>query len=104
MITSVSEPDHASLLTPRNHNRVGITVIKSSQRRTCGTMLALTSHYTATNAKHPRYAPGVALRARCGPGGARCGPWCGDAGALVRGAGTLGRGRGPGSMRLTAGC
>jgi len=48
--------DHASLVTHRNYNLVRTTVINSSQRRTCATMLALTSHYMATNAKHPRYA------------------------------------------------
>jgi len=50
--------DHASLVTHRNRNLASTTVINSSQRRTCATMLALTSHYMATNAKHPRYAPG----------------------------------------------
>ena len=51
--------DHASLVTHSNHMLVGITVIKPSQRRIRPTMLALTSHYSATNAKHPRYAPGL---------------------------------------------
>ena len=51
-------PDLASLVTQRTHNLTSTTVIKSSQARTCATMLALTSHYLATNAKHPRYAPG----------------------------------------------
>ena len=51
--------DHASLVTHRNRNLASTTVINSSQRRTCATMLALTSHYMATNAKHPRYAPGL---------------------------------------------
>src|SRR5260370_18373810 len=32
-------------------------VVNSSQTRTRATMLALTSHYWATNAKHPRHAP-----------------------------------------------
>src|SRR6266700_4093721 len=50
-------PGLASLVTQRNHNLTSTTVIKSSQTRTCATMLALTSHYLATNAKHPRYAP-----------------------------------------------
>src|SRR5436189_6214976 len=49
--------DHASLVTHRNRNLARTTVINSSQRRTCATMLTLTSHYMATNAKHPRYAP-----------------------------------------------
>ena len=54
--------DHASLVTDRNRNLARTTVINSSQRRTCATMLALTSHYMATNAKHPRYAPGLVAR------------------------------------------
>jgi len=54
--------DHASLVTRRNRNLARTTVINSSQRRTCATMLALTSHYMATNAKHPRYAPGLVAR------------------------------------------
>jgi hypothetical protein len=58
-IISMVLRDHASLVTHSNHNFVGITVIKASQRRICPTMLALTSHYSATNAKHPRYAPGL---------------------------------------------
>jgi hypothetical protein len=66
-IISMAARDHASLLTHRNHNLVGTTVFNSSQRRTCATMLALTSHYMATNAKHPRYAPGLpaGLATRC---------------------------------------
>ena len=55
-IISMAARDHASLVTHRNYNLVRTTVINSSQRRTCATMLALTSHYMATNAKHPRYA------------------------------------------------
>jgi len=51
--------DHASLVTNRDHNLASTTVIISSQRRTCATMLALTSHCMATNTKHPRYAPGL---------------------------------------------
>jgi hypothetical protein len=51
--------DHASLVTHRNCNLASTIVINSSQRRTCATMLALTSHYMATNAKHPRHAPGL---------------------------------------------
>jgi hypothetical protein len=58
-IISMVLRDHASLVTHSNHKLVGITVIKPSQRRICPTMLALTSHYSATNAKHPRYAPGL---------------------------------------------
>ena len=54
--------DHASLVTHGNRNLVRTTVINSSQRRTCATMLTLTSHYMATNAKHPRYAPGLSAR------------------------------------------
>jgi hypothetical protein len=54
-----TEPDDASPVTPRNYDLACTTVISSSQGRTCGTMLALTSHYMATNAKHPRYAPGA---------------------------------------------
>jgi hypothetical protein len=56
-IISMTVRDHASLVTHRNYNLVRTTVINSSQRRTCATMLTLTSHYLATNAKHPRYAP-----------------------------------------------
>jgi hypothetical protein len=62
-------PDHASPITPHNHNLVGTTVISSSRRRTCATMLALTSHYTATNAKHPRYAADPVGVWRGDPGG-----------------------------------
>src|SRR5207249_2253988 len=58
-IISMAARDHASLVTHRNRNLASTTVINSSQRRTCATMLALTSHYMATNAKHPRYAPGL---------------------------------------------
>jgi hypothetical protein len=58
-IISVAVRDHASLVTHHNRNLASTTVINSSQRRTCATMLALTSHYMATNAKHPRYAPGL---------------------------------------------
>jgi len=47
----------ASLVTLSNRNLIHTMVINSSQRRTCATMLTLTSHYSATNAKHPRYAP-----------------------------------------------
>jgi hypothetical protein len=54
--------DRASRVTYRNRNLASTTVINSSQRRTCATMLALTSHYMATNAKHPRYAPGLLAR------------------------------------------
>ena len=50
-------PDHASPLAPRNHSLARITVVTSLQTRTRATMLALTSHYSATNAKHPRHAP-----------------------------------------------
>ena len=66
-IISMAVRDHASLVTHRNRNLASTTVINSSQRRTCATMLTLTSHYMATNAKHPRYA-------RRSPGGAttRC--------------------------------
>jgi hypothetical protein len=56
LIISMALRDHASLVTLRHHNLVETIVISSSQRRTCATMLTLTSHYTATNAKHPRYA------------------------------------------------
>ena len=59
-IISMVVRDHASLVTHRDRNLASTTVINSSQRRTCATMLALTSHYMATNAKHPRYAPGLA--------------------------------------------
>ena len=62
-IISMAVRDHASPVTRRNHNLVRTTVINSSQRRTCATMLALTSHYMATNAKHPRYAPRLGRRA-----------------------------------------
>ena len=58
-IISMAVRDHASLVTHRNRNLVSTTVINSSQKRTCATMLTLTSHYMATNAKHPRYAPGL---------------------------------------------
>ncbi len=58
-IISMAVRDHASLVTHHNRNLASTTVINSSQRRTCATMLALTSHYMATNAKHPRYAPGL---------------------------------------------
>jgi hypothetical protein len=58
-IISMAVRDHASLVTHRNRNLASTTVINSSQRRTCATMLTLTSHYMATNAKHPRYAPGL---------------------------------------------
>jgi hypothetical protein len=61
-IISMVVRDHASLVTHRNRNLAGTTVINSSQRRTCATMLALTSHYMATNTKHPRYAPGLVAR------------------------------------------
>ena len=61
-IISMTVRDHASLVTHRNYNLVRITVINSSQRRTCATMLTLTSHYMATNAKHPRYAPSLFAR------------------------------------------
>ena len=61
-IISMAVRDHASLVTHRNCNLARTTVINSSQRRTCATMLALTSHYMATNAKHPRYAPGLFSR------------------------------------------
>jgi hypothetical protein len=66
-IISTAARDHASLVTHRNYNLVRTTVINSSRRTTCATMLTLTSHYMATNAKHPRYA-------RRSPGGAttRC--------------------------------
>jgi hypothetical protein len=50
-------PDHAPPVAPRNHSLARTTVVNSSQTRTRGTMLALTSHYTATNMKHPRHAP-----------------------------------------------
>lgn len=66
-ITSMTVRDHASLVTHRNYNLVRITVIRSSQKRTCASMLTLTSHYMATNAKHPRYAPSsfAGLATRC---------------------------------------
>jgi hypothetical protein len=53
-------------------------VITSSRTRTCATMLTLTSHYMATNVKHPRHAPcSPAVPAR-GPGAGRRGGWrCG---------------------------
>jgi hypothetical protein len=57
LIISMAVRDHASLVTHRHHNLIDTMVISSSQRRTCATMLTLTSHYMATNAKHPRYAP-----------------------------------------------
>lgn len=50
-------PDLASPVTPRNHHLAHTGAINPSQTGTCATMLALTSHFTATNAKHPRYAP-----------------------------------------------
>ena len=43
-IISMAVRDHASLVTHRNRNLARTTVINSSQRRTCATMLALTSH------------------------------------------------------------
>src|SRR4249919_1401461 len=66
-------PDLASQVTSRNHNSVDTTVIRSSQPWTRATMLALTSHRTATNTKHPGHArrgsstPGVAV-VHGGPG------------------------------------
>ena len=56
-IISMAMPDHAPPVAPRNHSLAGTTVVNSSQTRTRATMLALTSHYSATNAKHPRHAP-----------------------------------------------
>ena len=50
-------PDHVSPVAPRNHSLARTTVVSSSQTRTRATMLALTSHYSATNTKHPRHAP-----------------------------------------------
>ena len=44
-IISMAVRDHASLVTHRNRNLASTTVINSSQRRTCATMLTLTSHY-----------------------------------------------------------
>ena len=65
-IISMTVPDHAPPVAPRNHSLARITVVSSSQTRTRATMLALTSHYSATNAKHPRHA---ALPARRGLAG-----------------------------------
>lgn len=48
-----------SWVTTHNHSVIGIAVINSSHTSTRATMLTLTSHYTATNAKHHRYAPPV---------------------------------------------
>ena len=56
-IISMAVPDHASPVVPRNHSLARTTAVNSSQIRTRATMLALTSHYSATNAKHPRHAP-----------------------------------------------
>ena len=56
-VTRIAVPDLASPVTPRNHHLAHTRAINPSQIGTCATMLALTSHYTATNAKHPRYAP-----------------------------------------------
>jgi hypothetical protein len=56
-IISMAMPDHAPPVALRNHSLAGITVVSSPQTRTRATMLALTSHYSATNAKHPRHAP-----------------------------------------------
>ena len=57
-VIAMAGPDFASPVTQQNHDPTSTTMISSSQTRTCPTMLALTSHYSATNAKHPRYAPG----------------------------------------------
>ncbi len=75
-VLSMAVSDLASPVTQRNHNLTSTAVIKSLQATTCATMLALTSHYMATNAKHPRYArepgqePGLGAR---GPGSTRPG-------------------------------
>jgi hypothetical protein len=103
-IISMAVRDHASLVTHSNHKLVGITVIKPSQRRICPTMLALTSHYSATNAKHPRYAPGLSPESMT-----RCDHWArywcekrfaAELGAVVGRGGLAGadwRGRGRGA-------
>ena len=56
-VTRIAVQDLASPVTPRNHHLAHTRAINPSQIGTCATMLALTSHYTATNAKHPRHAP-----------------------------------------------
>jgi hypothetical protein len=110
--------DHASLVTNRDHNLASTTVVNSSQRRTCATMLALTSHYMATNAKHPRYAPAcsrgwqltvigrgvtgcekrfaanLGLRSVCGLAGARSAAWLASGFARVGVGGGAGTGEG----------
>jgi hypothetical protein len=67
-IIPMAVPDHASPVAPRNHSLARTTVVNSSQTRTRATMLALTSHYLATNAKHPRHAPGSPARWAGWPG------------------------------------
>jgi hypothetical protein len=72
--TSTVVPNLASQVTSDNHNFVGTTAVSTSQTETRGTMLALTSHCTATNTKHPRHArrcsgaPRRACRSPWGPG------------------------------------
>jgi len=44
-VTSGAASAFASLVTLSNHNLIHTMVINSSQRRTCATMLTLTSHY-----------------------------------------------------------
>jgi hypothetical protein len=61
-IISMAAPDHVSPVAPRNHSLARTTVVSSSQTRTRATMLALTSHYSATNTKHPRHAPSSPAR------------------------------------------
>ena len=63
-IISMAMPDHASPVALRNHSLAGTAAVNPSQTRACATMLALTSHFTATNAKHPRHAPCSQRRAR----------------------------------------
>jgi|SRR5271165_2370985 len=61
-IISMAVPDQASPIASRNHSLARTTVASSSQTRTRATMLALTSHYSATNTKHPRHAPSSPAR------------------------------------------
>src|SRR5271165_7323057 len=84
-IISMAVPDQASPIASRNHSLARTTVASSSQTRTRATMLALTSHYSATNTKHPRHAPAHARARLPGLGGntdrpALCGPRTPEAG------------------------
>jgi hypothetical protein len=51
-------------VTQAEYSHVSTAATLTSQTSTCAKMLTLTSHYMATNAKHPRYALTWAARAR----------------------------------------